>query len=170
MDINQNFVDMRNEKKEDDKSNHLIEGNYDINVQDIQINLRLLGDVKENEKLMVSENKYLMVDGRPLQLIQRWWSDDSRSRTIEFINQLIGCTKEYCESIVLKIEENQHNKENFEELLRFQGLLNSSIIGINRLTVTYGNDKLSRAKLETIISKIRTFCDMDLKKAVKLNV
>ena len=138
-----------------------------LSIQDIQVNLRLLGDLKEDEKLMINEIRFLMVDNRSLQGVVRWWSDDSRSRTIDFIDNLILMTKEYCQSIVNKINNKQHTKESFEELLRLHGLLNSSITGLNRLTVTYGNDKLSRAKIETIVSKIRTFCDMDLKKAIE---
>lgn len=147
-----------------------IKKNIDKTVQDIQINLRLLGDIKENEKLMVDDDRYLRVDNRPFQLFQRWWSEDSRSRTIEFIDRLIVATKEYCEHVVSKIETDYQNKENFEELLRFHGLLNSAIVGLSRLNVTYGSDKLSRAKIETILSKIRAFCDMDLKKAVGMNI
>ena len=143
-----------------------VKKNLDITVQDIQINLRLLGDIKENEKLMVDDNRYLRVDTRPFQLFQRWFTEDSRSRTIEFIDTLIILTNEYCKVVVSKIESNPHNKENLEELLRFHALLNSALVGLSRLNVTYGSDKLSRAKIETILSKIRAFCDMDLKKAV----
>lgn len=159
------------EHTSDDKK----EENIKLSVQDIQINLRLLGDLKEDEKLMISENRFLMIDNRALKSIIRWLSEDSRIRTINFIDHLIELTKRYCESVVKLIEdsdqENDHYKtqhrENFEELLRFQGLLNSSITGLNRLAITYGNDKLSRAKLETIVAKIRTFCDMDLKKVIE---
>ena len=56
-----------------------------------------------------------------------------------------------------------------EKLVGLQTLLNGALTGLGRLATTYNEDKLNRARIETIQGKIRTFCDLDLKKAINQN-
>ncbi len=141
------------------------DGFDNLTYEDIQVNLRLLADLKEAEKLMI-DGKYITVDQRYIQTVRRWLTADSRHRSILFIDHVINETKRYCEEIVKLIKEDVHHKENMEKLLGLQSLLNGSQTGLSRLATTYNDDKLNRARIETIQNKIKTFCDLDLKKAI----
>lgn len=150
-----------------DSSNTNINDKFDnLTYEDIQVNLRLLSDLKEAEKLMI-DGKFITVDQRYLQNVRRWLSCDSRHRSILFIDHVVNETQRYCKDLVNLIGKNVHHKENMEKLLGLQALLNGSLIGLGRLASTYKDDKLNRARLDTIQDKIKTFCDLDLKKAIQ---
>lgn len=134
-----------------------------MTLDEIQINLRVLGDLKENEKLLIAD-KFLTIDQRYIQTLRRWMTADSRDKSIQFINNIISETQRVCLQIVDCVERHENPKENIEQLLRFQGLLNGALSGLGRLCITYCDDKLSKAKIETIQSNIRTFCDIHLKR------
>ena len=141
-----------------------IESSTNLSFDDIQINLRLLCDIKENEKLMI-DDKYITIDQRILQSIRRQMSADSRTKTLAFIDNIINDTQHFCMKLLHK--NHMCQKEDNEKLTQIQTLLNGSLIGLSRLALTYASDKLSRAKIETIQSNIRTFCDLYLKLPVQ---
>lgn len=138
----------------------------DLNYEDVQINLRLLGDLKEGEKLMVTENRYIHVDQRYIQGIRRYISSDSRSKSLEFINHIINWSKRYCSDAVNAINANKNIQDNMTTLINIQKLLGGAQTGLGRLLITYGGDKHNKATIETFISTISIFCDQDLKKAI----
>lgn len=137
----------------------------DLSYEDIQINLRLLGDLKEGEKLMVSNGKYIHVDQRYIQGIRRYFTDDSRTKSLSFIHHIIYWTKIYCSDAVSAINRNYETQVNMAILINIQKLLGSAQTGLGRLLITYGDDKHNKATIETFISSISTFCDQDLKRA-----
>ncbi len=137
-----------------------------LSYDDVQTNLRLLCDLKENEKLMISyDNKYLAIDGRYLQCVRRYFTLDSRERTIKYIEYVIDETKTHCLAIIENATlKGTNSKEFYECLLHLHTLLNGTLTGLGRLSITYSGDKLSVARLETIQTNIRTFCEYYLKK------
>lgn len=140
----------------------------DLSYVDVQINLRLLSDLKEGEKVMVV-GKFMQVDDRYIQSFRRYWSSDSRIRTLNFINHVIEWAQKYCEDALEKTKKGdaEQRKNNFEKLLNIQTLLRSSLTGLSRISATYGDDKHNLATIETFKSTIQTFCDQDLKKALE---
>ena len=145
-----------------------------LTYMEVQINLRFLGDLKEGEKIMITDGRFMHVDQRYIQTARRWWSDDSRAKTLHFISHLIESSKKYCADAVVKInkcDQKQNNKcdqkqNNLEKLINLQKLLGNALTGLGRLTATYGDDKLNIAMIETFKSTITVFCDHDLKKAL----
>lgn len=138
----------------------------DLTYIDIQINLRLLSDVKEGEKLMITNNKYLKVDQRYMQSIRRHITTDSREKTLQFINHLLENTKELCNNIVSKITSGDNKQIHLEQLINIQSLLKSATNGLSRIITTYSNDKHNHATIDTYISSINIFCDQYLKQAI----
>ncbi len=139
-----------------------------MSFDDIQVNLRLLCDIKENEKIMLN-NKFMMVDQRMLQSVRRYFTSDSRTKTINFIEYTINEAICFCKQIIYPDEYSDKfnlTNDNLEKLMQLQLLLKGTLIGLNRLAITYGNDKLSRAKLETIQANIRTFDELHLKRCI----
>lgn len=134
---------------------------------DVEVNLRLLTDVKEGEKIMISENKRTMlIDQRYVQPFRRYWSSDSRQRTLTFIHHVINNAKNYCNEAVGSIRNNYEREDNMRKLIKLQGLLRTAAAGLGRLQITYGYDKQNKATIDTFIDTVQVFCDQDLKKAI----
>ena len=138
----------------------------DLSYEDVQINLRLLGDLKEGEKLMVTDGRYIQVDRRYVQGFRRYITSDSRSKSLNFINHVIYWSKKYCNDAVENINKNRNTQVNMANLINIQKLLGGAQTGLGRLLITYGDDKHNKATIETFISTISTFCDQDLKRAI----
>jgi len=138
----------------------------DLTYEEVQVNLRVLADLKEGERLMISK-QFIEVDQRYLQSLRRYLTDDSRVRTINFVSHVIEHAKKYCSEAVAKINEDDSKKINMEKLVNLQTLLKASKTGLSRLAMTYSSDKLNHAKIETSLSTIDVFCDQDLKQALK---
>jgi hypothetical protein len=75
-----------------------------LSYHDIQINLRLLSDLKEGEKIIIIDNKRMAVDNRYLQSIRRSITMDSRNKTLKFIGDLIKSTRNVCRDSVSNIK------------------------------------------------------------------
>jgi hypothetical protein len=133
---------------------------------DVQVNLRLIADLKQGEKVMIINKSRMEVDRRYFQQLRRFMSNDSRNTTLEFIDHLINETKKYCDEAVNNIKQNINTKINMEKLINLQSLLKSSITGLGRILLTYDDDKYNKATIETYSSKIQTICDQDLKEAI----
>lgn len=140
-----------------------------LSYTDVQINLRLLSDLKEGEKIMV-HNNCMQIDQRYVQPIRRFFSSDSRDRTLQFIHHLINSTKKICNDTVDKVNHNVDKKINLEKLIRLQSLLKSASIGLGRMILTYKEDKLNLATIETYKASIDDFCDQDIKKIIDLQI
>jgi hypothetical protein len=138
-----------------------------LSFEDIQVNLRLLSDLKEGEKLMITENRYAVVDNRYINSLWRMISSDSRLKSFDFIIHVIQETQNYCNNTVNNINNNIETEKNMKKLVNLQSLLEQTIEGLTRLTETYSDDKLSRAKLRTIQKTITTFKEQDLDQALK---
>lgn len=143
----------------------------DMNYDDIQINLRVLTNLNEGEKIMIINDAHMQPDNRYFSgLFMRSWSGDSIETTLQFIDHLIEETKKHCDEVVSSINSSSSNTDkkqySLNKLIDIQTLLKSSINGLNKLEKTYESNKLNVATIETQIATIRTFCDQDLKKVV----
>jgi hypothetical protein len=138
----------------------------DLSYEEVQINLRLLGDLKEGEKLIIADNKYIQVDRRYIQGFRRYISSDSRGKSLRFINHIMYWAKMYCSDSVDAINRKINTQDNMASLINIQKLLGGAQTGLGRLLITYGDDKHNKATIETFISTISTFCDQDLKRAI----
>jgi hypothetical protein len=115
---------------------------------------------------MIKDDRYIVVDDRFGSSFWRYFSDDSRIRSLDFISHIISETGRYCGDAVKSIGFGKDKKVHMEKLINMQSLLVSVQTGLSRLSETYSDDKLSRAKIDTIKKTIDTFKDQDLKKAI----
>jgi hypothetical protein len=118
----------------------------DLDFVDVQINLKFLSDLKENEKIMILENKYMQVDNR--RSIMRYLTSESRHKTLKFINHVVECAKKYC-----KEDKNiiSNNKANIKKLLE------NSLDGLRNLLTTYKSDKNICSIIKIYETNIDTF-------------
>jgi len=138
---------------------------FTLSYDDIRTNLRLLCDIKENEKIMLSD-KFMTIDQRYIQSLRRYITADSRTKTIDFIDFVANSAIHFCSTIIGNGDKTEISGDDLDKLLQFQALMNGTLSGLNRLAITYGSDKLSRAKIETIQSNIRTFDELHLKRCI----
>lgn len=139
-----------------------------LSYEDIQINLRLLGDIVQEEKLHISsDGKHMVVDNRYGQTVRRYYSGDSRQKTLKFIKHVYSETERHCTEIVDLVSDDQQSKENTEKLVNLYGLIESSVRGLDRLNMTYSDDKLCAAKIATIKKNFQTYCDRTLKGTIE---
>jgi hypothetical protein len=151
------------EKEENTEEFKFKELNYD----DIQVNLRLLGKVATDEKLHVSSNgKNIIVDDRMLQFIRRKASGDSRMKTLAFIQHMYEETEKMCNEAVELVTSDENPKENTEKLITIYSLIRMSDEGLNNLIVTYKADKRFIATIQTIKNKFNVYCDKTLKSTI----
>lgn len=136
-----------------------------LSYEDVRINLRIMADIKEDERIMIIDGKYMQIDQRYVQWFRRYWTDDSKKRTIDFISHVITYAKKYCAEAVICINSNDNKQDNLTRLLDMQSLLNTALTGLNRFATTYKYDKLILATVENFSSTVKTFCDQDLKRA-----
>lgn len=115
----------------------------------IETNLRLLNSVKEYEKLIV-EGDYLKIDDRYFASIRRWFCSDDRESIVKFITEIIKGAKSYYFEMIEQIKQGGDVKENYIRLSTFTHLIEGSRDGLGNLILTYSNDKLMKAKIETI--------------------
>lgn len=130
----------------------------DLDFVDVQINLQFLSVLKENEKIMILENKHMQVDKR--QSIMRYLYSDSRQKTMRFINHVVECAKKYCK------DEKDKTFKNTEKLSQIKKLLENSLDGLRNLLTTYKTDKNICSIIKIYETNIDTFCKTELAKTV----
>ena len=111
-------------------------------VDDVIINLNILSTLDPNKKLNTKEN-YLNVEVSNLLLpefFKRWYRGDDRDESIKKIDSII--TK-----AILLVNESDLIKLHLEK----------SIKGIENLKETYSQDIQTKARLDTIIEKIKNY-------------
>jgi hypothetical protein len=140
----------------------------DLTYDEIQINLRLLGDLVQDEKIHISsDRKTMVVDNRyDMMGVRRAWSGDSRGKSLRFVKHVFGQTEDLCNDIVDRVNRNDQPKENTEKLINLYGLITASAKGLDRLNMTYASDKLCAARIATIKKGYETYCDQTLKKTI----
>jgi hypothetical protein len=131
---------------------------YNFSYEEILINLKLIGEIKIDDKLRICNNN-LDIDNRYMKSVVRKFYSDSRINTVELINDLIEDSIIFSNNLIDKIVaidsgnvENIHYKHQLNILTVN---LNTSLNGLDKLKVTYKEDNIFIANIELIMDKIR---------------
>jgi len=128
--------------------------------------LKLLSSLKSGEKLRIIINtnnlfsgmneKKIEIDKRTLPQIARWWSQDNRYDTIQYLEQFFACLlifiHENTEKEEILLFEEHQLKTNISLLLNY---LENSIHGLYNLKETYENDFQIQLKIQILIHTIQ---------------
>lgn len=126
----------------------------EFTLDEIETNLRLLCDIKQNEKLVI-EGNYIKIDDRYFLSIRRWWNEDERDKILFFLGELINSSKKYYIEMVSEIKNcGNSSKQNYNRLCTLTYLIQESRDGLTNISLTYVNDKLLKSKIETIKREI----------------
>lgn len=161
-----------NEEPSSDDDDDLKYDFSDLTDNMVRINLRLIGDLTDGEKITITDDdKKMQIEKRIFSSVRRYFSEDSRVKTVHFIRHVIRWTRYYAKNYINNIRKGQKVQYYMEKLTSIHGLLQSSIKGLTRLQVTYADDKHNGATIDQIVSDIRVFCNEQLKSALeKYNV
>lgn len=133
----------------------------DIEYDEVLVNLKLIGQIKEDEKLRIHNNT-LDIDTRYGQSFMRWCSSDGRYVTVEFISSLIQSAYRYSSKLLDEILTETDNRDFNHKLNNLTADLNSCLNGLEKLKITYRNDHVFRSKLEVIIDRIRVTVEKNM--------
>ena len=146
--------------------------NLKKDIDTILLNLKIISQIKENDKLITS-NSMLEIDTTYFQFAKRWFNNDSRISTIEYIKSIVDATLEITDTTLS--EENKLKSKNiFEEdnshlLQRFLLEMTNACKGLDNLKITYSNDISIVSAIE--ISKEKLLMRMEgIQKILKINV
>lgn len=133
----------------------------------VLLNLKILSDVKENDKLYLDdETNVLAIDKNYyLQSVVRAYYGQSRDKTINFINELVNQATHILET-TMKADSPAKNaddvclkEDNIHLVQRFVKELNNSTKGIDNLRITYRADTTTTSSLNLIVEKINIILD-----------
>lgn len=127
--------------------------NLSLTIEEVETNLRLLCDIKQYEKLIINGN-FLKIDDRYFGSIRRWLSQDNRNELLTFLVNLISEAKRHYNQLIIDIKNGSNPKENYNKLANFFYLIENSRDGLTNIAFTYYDDKLLKAKIETIKREI----------------
>ena len=129
----------------------------DKSYDDLILDLNILSKLKANQKLCIIGNK-LCIDIKYLKSITRYFNDDSRENTINYLEQLY---KKLTNELELLIKTFNNDKKddylcetNTNILINLNHYLKLSLGGINNLIQTYINDEVIKSRIELLINDI----------------
>jgi hypothetical protein len=122
----------------------------DINIEEIMLNLKMLSSINPNDKLYLEERLFKIDSPTIIQGFTRWFNDYSRTKTMENIDDLVGLTTIYIDTIFKKTHITQDDNRICQNILVE---LSNVIKGLQNLKLTYSNDTFIQSKLEIIQEK-----------------
>lgn len=133
--------------------------NMDKLIDDTILNLKIISNIKENDKLITTKNIIEIDNPYILQGINRWYNSENRIITIKKLNEICENTFKITEYLITNEKEKKDKdyilKYNNNEI--FQSLIiemTNSIIGIENLKNTYSKDILISSQLDIIKKKM----------------
>lgn len=139
---------------------------YDeLSIDEVIINLKIIGHIKKNQKLSISE-KLLDVDKYPFfQPLFRWINNDNRFDTVNFLTHLLNESDKYVEELIQDIKNykkdiNDLTKIHSEKLLiSIRNELINAQQGLINIKNTYNENAKTKYTLERLAEKFGLLID-----------
>lgn len=158
--------ELQEKETEDFKKIESVNKTYD----DYILNLKIISKLRDNDKLSI-QNEELTIDYSYMPFLSRFFRDDSRIHTINYLKKLDVELNALIENIMsIDYESNKKSKENrikessTDKLLNLSYNLSLSLVGLQKLRITYSNDDYIVSLLEILIGnfelKIRKISEL----------
>jgi len=135
-----------------ESNNRSITTNICVNtIDNIILNLKMLSQIKPNDKLYTEEGQIRIDTPKLMQGIFRWFNDYSRSKTMSDLDTLIDNTLLFVKNNI-KIEN--RTEEDNRHCQKILVEVSKSVSGIQNLKITYSDDTFIQSKLEVINEKL----------------
>lgn len=130
-----------------------------MHLNDVLINLKIIGQVKEFDKIRMEDHVEIDSPGY-WRGMSRWWRGETRETTIIFLNNIIcGEAFRFIEEITTSDQNGQQYPNSCEPnrdlLQKFLLELKNVIQGLQNLKVTYVHDIPFKSQLEIVIENIQ---------------
>ena len=156
---------MKNNRINSDQQHNNSETNIEMSSEIILLNLKIISQIKENEKLNINIDQ-LSIDNSKCQFFTRAYYGNSRENTTIMLESIINNALLSTDKILLDAVSNENIiddkkdeilREDPSQLLhRYLLEMSNSIKGLENLKVTYKDDVSVKSKLDLIIEKIKT--------------
>lgn len=126
-----------------------------LTIEEIALNFKTLGRIKEHDKMYLRDNKFLEIDDSYLQSISRTiksslWNGYNREDIIDFLIHLTNETMKTCASLVQLLTMNYDENNNLILKSLLLGM-EIAVNGLQKLKITYYNDNTILTRLDMII-------------------
>ena len=120
-------------------------------LSDYLLDLKVISKIKAFNKLIVRD-EHINIDDTYFQSVKRYFNNDSREITINYINEInLGIEKEI-QNILSNYDQLNNLRDTPSNLLiNISQNLNLATGGLRNLIVTYGEDNFNKSKLELVI-------------------
>ena len=111
-------------------------------IDSILLDLKIISQIKENDKLVTSK-ELLEIDNSYFQSIKRYWNNDNRISSIEYIKNTVNRTLEFTDTTLNDTHTENKNifiENNSHILQRFLVEMTNAIKGLDNLKLTYNTD------------------------------
>ena len=111
-------------------------------IDSILLDLKIISQIKENDKLVTSK-ELLEIDNSYFQSIKRYWNNDNRISSIEYIKNTVNRTLEFTDTTLNDTHTDNKNifiENNSHILQRFLVEMTNAIKGLDNLKLTYNTD------------------------------
>lgn len=130
--------------------------NSDDHVDNIIMNLKIIGMVQKNGRLCIKKGSLTIEHDDQLQRIRRWFNKDSRESTMLHIrNTIINATK-LTKAVMTKQMEIEHKEwvlsRIFTEMTNCQS-------GLTNLKTTYNDDSIMIANIDVLLERLQANCE-----------
>ena len=129
------------------------ENKQELELNDLILDLKIISKIKPNNKLIILNNKLLIDDYYFFNAIIRYYKNQNRENTINYIQNLNKNIDEEINKIILNKEnDNDILKDNPSNILvNLSHDLTQAVNGLKNLILTYNNDNFLVSKIEMII-------------------
>ncbi len=135
-------------------------------VDGLLVNLKILGKIKDAEKIDISADKIKLQGNTFYTSLIRFIKGDSRGKTIQFINEVITNSIDVLMQFVNSTQMSPYNANSYQYNKNYTSLVNLSIelknciTGLESLKKTYDDDVHTVSQIEVIVNKIKIHTDI----------
>jgi hypothetical protein len=132
------------------------------NYKEIITKLKFLSKIQPGEKINTKPYLSIVNDDWITSFLRKFYNFESRTQTVQFINETVASTFQIIEQIKITSKNIQIETTDTENILNnlYKDLI-SAKTGIANLIKTYKADKIVICQLETIIENIDLFLQMN---------
>jgi hypothetical protein len=133
---------------------------FDLSIEDIFINLKLISKIDVGDKLTFNnenDNRFVNIESSYIPSIARWIHNVDRKKSVNFVSNIVAQS--------FRIND---TTTDIQMLLRFTSEFKNVISGLMNLKQTYSDDKLIQSEIDVLIENIRTKIEQNSSK-LKLN-
>ena len=134
---------------------------FNTEIDTYLLNLKIISKIEENDKLITTDKLIKIDKPTVFQGVHRWMSSESRTNTLEILNQIYENSFDITDILLTKEKDLDENKKELEDsnsqiFQKFIIEFTNSLVGIDNLKKTYKDDILILSQLDMISNKINS--------------